>query len=101
MRTGKAVPAVCVPIDPPPDFSTAKWSSAAPLTVNVFEVPASEPPVFVAVIVAPEPPPVRVTEVEARTPFVNAAVVVQPAVHVLLELRSAVPEKLVMGLPVS
>src|SRR5439155_1087485 len=89
--TLKGVPAVWVPIEPPPAASTLKWSRPASFTVKVLEVPVFVPAWSVAVTVATDPDWVRVTEWEARTPEVNAADCTHPALHVLVEVTSTVP----------
>ncbi len=84
------VPAVCVPIFPPPDASTKKLSKAPGLTVKLLLVPASVLPVFVAVIVN-EPVFEIVTLWVERTPAVKEAVVPLPDDNVPVELTSTVP----------
>src|ERR1051325_5832022 len=78
---------------PPAAASTRKLFKEPGLTVNELEVPVSVLPVLVAVIVLPDPAPVRVTD-SVLTPAEKADVVVGlilPAVVV----RSTVPVKLV------
>src|ERR671925_611591 len=81
-------PAVCVA-----EPASTSFAGEAGFTVKLLEVPVSEPPVLVAVTVAPEPAWVRVSEWLAKTPAVKAAEVVQPAEQVLLELTSTAPVK--------
>src|SRR5437763_4447139 len=90
--TLKGVPAVWVPMVPPPAASTLKWSSPASFTVKVLEVPVLPVAAWsVAVMVAPDPASVRVTEWEDSTPAVKAADCTHPALHVWLEVTSTVP----------
>src|SRR5213593_1896667 len=87
------VPAVCVPMLPPPAASTRNFANTPGFTLNALLVPVSLPLVRVAVIVFPVPACVTVT-LCVRTPLVNAADVVgviDPAVV----LRFTVPVKLV------
>src|SRR5947208_2747057 len=92
--TLKGVPAVWVPIEPPPAASTLKWSR--PARKSVVEGKSVErsgpwvPQWETRSISAPVPASVRVTEWEARTPEVIAAESVHAEVHVLLDLRSTV-----------
>lgn len=61
------------------------------LTVNVFELPDSVPPVLVAVTTAPGPGSSSVTEWATSTPLEKFAVVVQPAEQFLFDEMSTVP----------
>src|SRR5579885_3461348 len=95
MRTLNAVPAVCVPMTPPPCASAANFVSAPALTVQPALGPVSLPPVLVAVIVDAAPDCVSVMLCDASTPAVNAAVVVSPDEPVRFDDTSTVPAKLV------
>lgn len=86
----KEVPAVCVPIELPEVLVTAKWWSTPGSTVNELEVPASAPPVLVAVMVK-LPVLEIVTACDDRTPEENEAVVPEPADNVPVEVISTVP----------
>src|SRR5437867_2949301 len=81
-----AVPAVCVPMAPPPAFSTRKLFSAPGFTVNALLVPL-DPLVAVSVKL---PVFEIVTLCEASTPDANAAVV-PPADSVPVDVMVAVP----------
>jgi hypothetical protein len=84
-----AVPAVCVPIVPPPLFSTLKWSRAPGLTVAIVAKPVWLDP-SVTVTVRLLPATVGVTLALVNTPAVNAAdVPVTPAVppNVTVEVK--------------
>ena len=59
-------------------------------TANEFEVPVSDPPLFVAVIVN-VPLLLIVTLSEARTPFVNAGEVPPPLERLPVEVMATVP----------
>ena len=91
------VPAVCVPIDPPPAASMTKWSRVPGWTVKLPDVPVSDPPVLVAVILFPVPVSVTVTDSNIVPPAkaVDVVGVIAPAVV----SKSTVPTKLVTVLP--
>ena len=73
-----AVPAVWVPMFPPPEAVTVKWSRAPVLTVNALLVPVCPLPSF-AVMVTDDADLVNVTEPD-QTPLL------QPEVPVLVGL---------------
>ena len=90
----KDVPAVCVPMAPPPTASTTKWSSAPGSTVKELDTPVSvpvpNPPTVSVAVIVKLPVFVMVTLWEAITPLVNVAVVPLPADKVPVELMSTV-----------
>src|SRR5439155_1201918 len=89
----KAVPAVCVPMLPPPAASTRNFANTPGFTSNALLVPVAAPRVGVAVAVFTAPACVPVP-LRVRPPPLNApevAGVIVPAVV----LRSTVPVKLV------
>ena len=89
-----ATPAVCVPIAPPPCFSTRKFAKAAGCTVNTADVPVCVPfprpaaGVSVAVrVAAPLFAPLSVIAWLLSTPLVNVPVVPPPAPMATLLVR--------------
>jgi hypothetical protein len=90
----KGVPADCVGITPPTEFSTRKFASAPGPTANELLDPVCAPAVFVAVIVN-DPVLEIVTPEDARTPLTNAALVPPPADRTPVDVMFTVPVKLV------